>query len=42
MIRSALKLAAVAVIVPKVLPVLDRTVDAVRDAGKRVIDRVAR
>lgn len=28
--------------VKKVRPVLDLTIDAARDAGKRVIDRVAR
>ena len=38
----ALKVAAVVYLAPRAVPILHRTVDAVRDAGKRVIDRVAR
>ena len=34
--------AAFAVLAPRAVPILHRTVDRVRDAGKRVIDRVAR
>ena len=36
------KTLAFALLAPRAVPILHRTVDAVRDAGKRVIDRVAR